>query len=127
MRLAFVLAVWPAAIATAIAVGADPVLSVVIGLLIFGVVFALNSAVHSYLILAYADGDKVAMNVGFYYMANAGGRLIGTVLSGAVYMWQGLEACLWLSAAFILAAAMVSRGLPERRSQSPLGAASVGA
>ena len=127
MRLAFVLAVWPAAIATAISVGADPVLSVVIGLLIFGVVFALNSAVHSYLILAYADGDKVAMNVGFYYMANAGGRLIGTVLSGAVYMWQGLEACLWLSAAFILAAAMVSRGLPERRSQSPLGAASVGA
>jgi len=127
MRLAFVLAVWPAAIAAAISVGADPVLSVVIGLLIFGVVFALNSAVHSYLILAYADGDKVAMNVGFYYMANAGGRLIGTVLSGAVYMWQGLSACLWLSAAFILAAAVVSRGLPERRGRSPLGAASVGA
>ena len=53
------------------------------GLIVFGVVFALNSAVHSYLILAYADGDKVAMNVGFYYMANAGGRLAGTVLSGA--------------------------------------------
>ena len=67
------------------------------GLIAFGVVFALNSAVHSYLILAYADGDKVAMNVGFYYMANAGGRLAGTVLSGALYQWQGLEACLWAS------------------------------
>ena len=47
---------------------------------------------HSYLILAYAEGDKVAMNVGFYYMANAGGRLAGTVLSGALYQWRGLEA-----------------------------------
>ena len=50
----------------------------------------MNSAVHSYLILAYAQGDKVAMNVGFYYMANAGGRLMGTILSGALYQWQGL-------------------------------------
>ena len=56
---------------------------IVVGLIAFGVVFALNSAVHSYLILRYADGDKVAMNVGFYYMANAGGRLAGTLLSGA--------------------------------------------
>ncbi len=48
----------------------------------------MNSAVHSYLILAYADNDKVAMNVGFYYMANAGGRLAGTVLSGLLYQWQ---------------------------------------
>ena len=81
---------------------------VVGGLIVFGVVFALNSAVHSYLILAYADGDKVAMNVGFYYMANAGGRLAGTVLSGALYQWQGLEACLWASAAFVLAAGALS-------------------
>jgi len=125
LRLALLLAIWPAAIATAIALGLDPVGSVVVGLLIFGVVFALNSAVHSYLILAYADGDKVAMNVGFYYMANAGGRLVGTVLSGAVYQWQGLEACLWLSAGFIIAAALISRGLPERREIVPLGAASV--
>ena len=55
------------------------------GLIAFGVVFALNSAVHSYLILAYTDSDKVAMNVGFYYMANACGRLAGTVLSGLLY------------------------------------------
>jgi len=49
----------------------------------------MNSAVHSYLILAYADNDKVAMNVGFYYMANACGRLAGTVLSGLLYEWHG--------------------------------------
>jgi MFS family permease len=112
--LAFALAAWPAAIAIAIAVGLDPVTSVVVGLLIFGVAFAMNSAVHSYLILAYAEGDKVAMNVGFYYMANAGGRLAGTVLSGALYEWKGLEACLWASAAFVLAAGALSRLLPAR-------------
>ena len=55
----------------------DPTLVVICGLIAFGIVFALNSAVHSYLILAYAEGDRVAMNVGFYYMANAGGRLAG--------------------------------------------------
>jgi hypothetical protein len=111
-RLAFVLAAFPAAIAATMAAGADPVVVVVVGLLAFGAVFALNSAVHSYLILAYAEGDKVAMNVGFYYMANAGGRLAGTVLSGALYQWQGLEACLWASAAFVLGAGALSRRLP---------------
>ncbi|UTI63001.1 organoarsenical effux MFS transporter ArsJ [Paraconexibacter antarcticus] len=110
--LAFVLALLPAAIALVMATGVDPVLVVVAGLIAFGLVFALNSAVHSYLILAYADGDKVAMNVGFYYMANAGGRLTGTVLSGALYQWQGLEACLWASAAFVLAAGLLARRLP---------------
>ncbi len=72
----------------------------------------MNSAVHSFLILAYADGDKVAMNVGFYYMANAFGRLSGTVLSGLLYQWQGLEACLWASAVLVLAAGLLSRALP---------------
>jgi MFS family permease len=115
VRLAFVLALFPAGIATVLAAGADPVLVVVGGLLGFGVVFALNSAVHSYLILAYAEGDKVAMNVGFYYMANAGGRLAGTVLSGALYTWHGLEACLWASAVFVLAAGALSLALPSRR------------
>ncbi len=120
--LAFALAAWPALIATAIAVGLDPVASVVAGLLVFGVVFAMNSAVHSYLILAYADGDKVAMNVGFYYMANAAGRLLGTVLSGALYQWQGLEACLWASAIFVLAAGLLSRALPVSPSPDRAGA-----
>ncbi len=95
---------------------------IVAGLIVFGVVFALNSAVHSYLILAYADGDKVAMNVGFYYMANACGRLVGTILSGLLYQWQGLEACLWASTAFVLAAGLISLLLPSEqpgRSSSP--------
>ena len=110
--LAFALAAFPAAIALALAAGADGSLAVVGGLIAFGLVFALNSAVHSYLILAYAEGDRVAMNVGFYYMANAAGRLLGTVLSGALYQWQGLEACLWASVAFVLTAGLLSRMLP---------------
>jgi predicted MFS family arabinose efflux permease len=85
----------------------------VTGLILFGVVFAINSAVHSYLILAYSDFEKVSMNVGFYYMANAGGRLAGTVLSGLVYQTQGLEGCLWWSAGFVLAAWVLSWRLPE--------------
>lgn len=117
--LAFGLAAFPAGIALALNVGLTPALVVVAGLLAFGAVFALNSAVHSYLILAYTDGDKVAMNVGFYYMANALGRLAGTVLSGLLYQLGlqagpngGLITCLWASAAFVLVAGALSRLLP---------------
>ena len=106
------MAAFPAAIAVGLAADLDPTAVVVGGLLLFGVVFALNSAVHSYLILSYADGDKVAMNVGFYYMANAGGRLSGTVLSGLLYQWQGLEACLWASVVLVLSAGLLSLMLP---------------
>jgi len=87
---------------------------IVVGLIVFGIVFAINSAVHSYLILAYADNDKVSMNVGFYYMANAGGRLAGTLLSGLMYQFYGLSACLWVSSAFVLTAAVLSLGLPKQ-------------
>ncbi|GAA0781010.1 MULTISPECIES: organoarsenical effux MFS transporter ArsJ [Pseudomonadati] len=86
--------------------------SVVVGLLIFGAVFAINSSLHSYLIVSYADADGVSLDVGFYYMANAMGRLIGTVLSGWVYQFYGLEACLWISALFVVLAAMLSIKLP---------------
>jgi len=110
---ALLLAVFPAGIAIALTAGFDPALSLIIGLLAFGAIFAINSAVHSYLILAYSDHDKVAMNVGFYYMANAAGRLTGTVLSGWVYQTQGLEGCLWWSTAFVLAAALISFKLPK--------------
>ena len=96
------------------AVGVDPSLVVVVGLLVFGVIFALNSAVHSFLILHYAEGDKVAMNVGFYYMANAGGRLLGTVLSGLLYQWQGSTPALVASVVFLLAAGTLSLLLPAR-------------
>lgn len=109
---ALALAALPAAIALALMYGLDPALSLMLGLFAFGAVFAINSAVHSYLILAYSDHDKVAMNVGFYYMANAAGRLTGTLLSGWVYQTQGLVGCLWWSAAFVLAAALISWMLP---------------
>ncbi len=113
-RLAFVLALCPTVIAIALGAGLDPTKVIVGGLIVFGVIFALNSAVHSYLILAYADGDKVAMNVGFYYMANACGRLAGTLLSGLLYQWKGLEACLWASVVFVLAAGLLSLLLPRQ-------------
>jgi MFS family permease len=118
MVLAFVLAVFPAAIAIALAAHVDATLIVVVGLILFGVAFALNSAVHSYLILRYADGDRVAMSVGFYYMANAAGRLAGTILSGLLYEWRGLEACLWVSVAFVLGAGALSLLLPHDTSST---------
>ena len=111
--LAFILAALTAAIAVGLQSDVDPSVVVVVGLLVWGVIFALNSAVHSFLILHYAEGEKVAMNVGFYYMANAAGRLIGTVLSGLLYQWQGLTACLVASVVFLLAAGTLSLLLPR--------------
>ncbi|MCC9624658.1 organoarsenical effux MFS transporter ArsJ [Thalassospira sp. MA62] len=92
-----------------------PELAVLGGLLVFGVVFAVNSSLHSYLILAYADGDKVAMNVGFYYMSNAVGRLTGTVLSGVAYMYGGLVGCLFTSIGFLMISWAISIALPSQQ------------
>lgn len=103
----------PASIAIAMQLQAPPDVTIVAGLMIFGVVFAFNSAVHSYLVLAFTDDDKVALNVGFYYMANSGGRLIGTVLSGVIYQLYGLVGCLWASSLFVLAAWVISLKLPD--------------
>ena len=114
-RLAFILAALPAAIAAALVAGLDPTAVLVIGLLVFGVVFALNSAVHSYLILSYSEIGRVASSVGFYYMANAGGRLAGTVLSGVLYQAFGLTGCLWASAALVLVAGAIALSLPAGR------------
>lgn len=72
----------PALIAVGLYQDVQPQGVLIGGLIVFGVVFAFNSALHSYLIVAWSEHDKVSMNVGFYYMANAGGRLLGTVLSG---------------------------------------------
>ncbi|GAA5789603.1 organoarsenical effux MFS transporter ArsJ [Vibrio cholerae] len=83
------------------------------GLMIFGVLFAINSSLHSYLIVSMADADGVSLDVGFYYMANAMGRLIGTVLSGWVFQLYGLAACLAISFAFISLAALISANLPN--------------
>ncbi|MDC9719863.1 MAG: organoarsenical effux MFS transporter ArsJ [Gammaproteobacteria bacterium] len=81
----------------------------VLGLAIFGFVFAVNSSLHSYLILALAKTDEVALDVGFYYMANAAGRLLGTLLSGWVFLQFGLIACLVLSTILVSGAAYITR------------------
>ncbi|WP_280540061.1 organoarsenical effux MFS transporter ArsJ [Chromohalobacter sp. 11-W] len=86
----------------------------VTGLLAFGAIFAINSSWHSYLIVRFARAEGVSMDVGFYYMANAMGRLIGTVLSGWVYQEYGLAACLGVSAALVLASALLALGLPRQ-------------
>lgn len=85
-----------------------------IGLAVFGVLFAINSSLHSYLIVSYANRDGVSLDVGFYYMANAAGRLLGTVLSGWLYQYYNFEMCLWVSAAFILMSAFIAKALPEK-------------
>ncbi len=84
------------------------------GLLLFGAVFAINSAVHSYLILSYAQADGVSLDVGFYYMSNAAGRLLGTVLSGWLYQVYGLEICLVVATGFVVLATAFSAALPRR-------------
>ena len=96
---------------------------VLAGLALFGMVFAVNSAIHSYLILAYTDSDDVALNVGFYYMANAGGRLIGTLLSGVVYLFHGLSGCLWVSTGFVAVATALTGLLPRQAKSEALLAA----
>ncbi|WP_448212183.1 organoarsenical effux MFS transporter ArsJ [Colwellia sp. MEBiC06753] len=85
------------------------------GLMVFGVLFAINSSLHSYLIVSMADADGVSLDVGFYYMANAMGRLIGTVLSGWVFQLYGLAACLAISFGFIVIAAVISAKLPTNK------------
>lgn len=120
--LAFALAAFPTAIAVALALELDPATAVVGGLIAFGVLFAMNSSVHSYLILAYTDSDKVAMNVGFYYMANACGRLGGTVLSGALYQYAGLAGCLWACTALTVVTGILSRLLPTTQGHVALAA-----
>ncbi|MBD2422449.1 organoarsenical effux MFS transporter ArsJ [Cyanobium sp. FACHB-13342] len=90
----------------------QPGVAVVAGLAAFGVVFAMNSSIHSYMVLAYTDAEAVSLNVGFYYMANAAGRLLGTVLSGALFLVGGLQACLWVSSGLVAAAWLVSSRLP---------------
>ena len=112
---AFALAAITAAMPLGLAAGAAPGWMLVGGLAIFGVIFAINSAVHSFLVLDYTDGDKVALNVGFYYMANAGGRLVGCLLSGLLYQAAGLAGCLWGAFGFALTSAVIALGLPRAK------------
>lgn len=111
---ASMLAFVPALIASAMQFSFYPEASLLLGLMLFGALFAVNSSLHSYLIVSYASEDAVSLDVGFYYMANAMGRLVGTVLSGLVYQAYGLAACLWISTAFIGITAMISIKLPRQ-------------
>jgi predicted MFS family arabinose efflux permease len=87
-------------------------LAIVGGLIVFGVVFAMNSSLHSFLVLAFSDDDEVALDVGFYYSANAAGRLVGTLLSGVLYLVGGLSAALWGSMIFVVLTWLFALRLP---------------
>ena len=103
----------PAGLAALMLAGVpDAGLYVPAGLCLFGVVFAVNAALHSYLILAYAKHDKAAEDVGFYYAANATGRFIGTLASGLLFAWGGLPACLLAATAMLALAALIALRLP---------------
>jgi len=108
----------PALIALAMQASTTPVLLLLMGLGIFGLVFAVNSSIHSFLIVNYADSDGTSLDVGFYYMANAAGRLLGTLLSGWVFLQGGLIWCLYLSTAMLLLASLLSIGLPNNSNNS---------
>ena len=110
---ATLLAIIPATMAGLLAREYPAELVLVFGLMVFGVLFAINSSLHSYLIVSYASEDGVSLDVGFYYMANALGRLLGTVLSGWVFQQAGLGACLAISAVFVALAALISLALPR--------------
>jgi len=96
----------------ALASPARPDLVVAAGLALFGLVFAVNSSLHSYLILAYAGSEKTAEDVGFYYAANATGRLLGILLSGLLFQAGGLTACLFGAAALLAVCWATSLALP---------------
>lgn len=98
---------------------ARPDLIVVLGLAVFGLAFAVNSSLHSYLILAYAGSAKAAEDVGFYYAANAAGRFAGTLLSGLLYGWGGLTACLIGSALMLALSWATTLALPTAREEAP--------
>jgi hypothetical protein len=108
-----VLTAIPALIAIALAREVThPGIAIVLGLAGFGFVFAMNSSIHSYMILTYADRESISLGVGFYYMANAAGRLLGTLLSGWVYLQGGLPACLWISTLLLGLSFLSSLQLP---------------
>ncbi|PXF30201.1 MFS transporter permease [Pokkaliibacter plantistimulans] len=114
---ALLLTAIPVLIALGLGSGQDAHWVLIGGLLVFGVLFAINSSLHSYLIVSYAKEDGVSLDVGFYYMSNAMGRLLGTLLSGWLYQSQGLACCLWVSALFVLLAAILSVGLPRHKTK----------
>lgn len=119
---AALLAIVPAALALAVLLAGAPAMwltvLLVLGLMLFGGLFAVNSSLHSYLILAFSKEERVTMDVGFYYMANAGGRLLGTVLSGLTYQLGGVPACLGTAAAMVAVSALAAGRLNDTTERS---------
>jgi predicted MFS family arabinose efflux permease len=111
-----ILALVPTCLAILVAMKVDHLTwVVVVGLCLFGFAFAVNSSVHSYLVLAYAGSEKAAEDVGFYYAANAAGRFTGTLLSGLLYQWGGLEYALGGSALMLMVCWLFTLALPSSR------------
>ena len=120
----------PGLIALGLMFELDPAAVLIGGLMLFGALFAVNSSLHSYLIVRHAAADGVSLDVGFYYMSNAMGRLIGTLVSGWLFQWAGqgsagLQACLWISSGFLLLAALISLRLPRHPALSSAGKSGV--
>jgi hypothetical protein len=111
-RWALVLAAVSATIAGLVAADVAVTIAIIGGLIVFGVVFAMNSSLHSFLVLAFSDDDDIALDVGFYYSANAAGRLVGTLLSGVLYLWGDLAAAMWGSASFVVLTWLLALRLP---------------
>ncbi|MEO0650571.1 MAG: organoarsenical effux MFS transporter ArsJ [Planctomycetota bacterium] len=128
MALTAALVVPLGAVLVAFQAGLAPQAALVVGLALYGVVFAADSALHSYLIVSYADRDAVAQNVGFYYTANATGRLVGTVLSGSVYQAagggrDGLAACIATSIGLVALSVVSAVPLRSAERRSHIGGA----
>lgn len=124
---AFVLATVSALIAVFVSADVATTVAIVGGLIVFGVVFAMNSSLHSFLVLAFADDDEVALDVGFYYSANAAGRFVGTLLSGLLYLWGDLSAALWGSTAFVVLTGLFALRLPPMPANVSVSLATVDA
>jgi predicted MFS family arabinose efflux permease len=109
---ALILAIGLAAMVFAIWQQWPALYTIIVGLSVYGFLFAINSGIHSYLVLAYGQREQIAMDVGFYYMANAGGRLAGTILSGYFYQTGGLLACMAASLVFVILSWLLALRLP---------------
>lgn len=121
----FILVVTATALATLVALDVARTWVVVIGLVTFGAVFAMNSALHSFLVLAYSNDEGVALDVGFYYSANAAGRLVGTLLSGLLFLAGGLPVALAGCAVFVALTWLLTLRLPPIPENTEASLASV--
>lgn len=122
-----ILAVVSVALATLASLDIAITTTIVGGLIVFGLVFAMNSSLHSFLVLAYSDDEDVALDVGFYYSANAAGRFIGTLLSGVLYLWGDLVGALWGSSAFVVLTWLLTLRLPAIPENSTVSLATIDA